>query len=194
MAPIQTQPSQRKEEDEHSLNDHGKLTECSLNAHEQLNKHSCQDMLPSLADAIMAAYAADDKPLTEGKQQGKSKKEEYTPEFEEFWAHYPRKIEKKRAFRVWKTRLREGVPPEVLIQACKHYAEYCARQGSEQRYIKHPSTFLGPDRPYEEFIDGVPVQEMRRNKSWGALRRLYDTRKKPQDPDQEIIGEVLSVD
>lgn len=192
--PLQTQHSQIKEEDEISLNDHGKLTECSLNTHEQFNEQLQQ--FPSLADAIMAAYAVEEKPLTEGKQQEKNKKEEYTPEFEEFWAHYPRKIEKKRAFRVWKARLREGVPPEVLVRACKHYAEYCTRQGTEQRYIKHPSTFLGPDRPYEEFIDGVPVQEIRRNKSWGALRRLYDTRKNPQSPDsaQIIIGEVLSVD
>ncbi|NNG67323.1 hypothetical protein [Caldanaerobacter subterraneus] len=115
-----------------------------------------------------------------GAQSKKTGKDGYTQEFDEFWEYYPRKIEKKRAFRAWKARLREGVDPEILIQACKNYAAYCTKQGLEQRYIKHASTFLGPDKPFEEYINGPPetVQQgsslLKEPKSWGLLRNLYD--------------------
>jgi len=80
-------------------------------------------------------------------------KEEYTPEFEQFWTFYPRKIEKKRAYRQWKARLKEKVSPEDLIKAAKHYAEYCKKRNTEPEYIKHASTFLSRDKPYEEFTN-----------------------------------------
>lgn len=81
---------------------------------------------------------------------------EYTAEFEEFWSHYPRRVEKRAAFKAWKTRLKEGYKPQQLIIAAKNYASYCRLQGTEQRFIKHPSTFLGPNKPFEEFINGPP--------------------------------------
>ena len=33
----------------------------------------------------------------------------YTASFEEWWNHYPRKVEKRTAFKAWKARLRAGV-------------------------------------------------------------------------------------
>jgi hypothetical protein len=134
----------------------------------------------SSADADVCVSIPAEKPsdtLEDGGAQSsvKTGKDGYTPEFEEFWDHYPRKVEKKRAFRVWKARLREGVKPETLIQACKNYAAYCMRQGIEPRYIKHPSTFLGPDKPFEEYVDGIPadIKARAEPKSWDVLRQLY---------------------
>lgn len=135
----------------------------------------------SSADADVCVSIPAEKPsdtMEDGGAQSsvkKTGKDGYTLEFEEFWKHYPRKVEKKRAFRVWKARLREGVKPETLIQACKNYAVYCTRQGIEQRYIKHASTFLGPDKPYEEYINGIPADTKARAepKSWDVLRQLY---------------------
>ena len=83
-------------------------------------------------------------------------KPEYTPEFEDFWQAYPRKIEKKRAFAVWKTRLREKYKAEDLINAAYNYAALCKMRGTEEAYIKHPATFIGPSLAFEEFIDGIP--------------------------------------
>ena len=97
---------------------------------------------------------------TVGKAAGKG--EEYTSEFEHFWAIYPRPIEKKAAFRCWKTLLKEGVDPEDIISAAGHYAEYC--RNKDPSFVKYPSTFLGRDRPYREFINGIPVSELNFNK------------------------------
>ena len=80
----------------------------------------------------------------------------YTSEFLTFWKCYPRQIEKKKAFRCWNARLKEKVPAEDMITSAKNYAIYCKNNKVEMRYRKHPSTFLGPDKHYEEFISGPP--------------------------------------
>lgn len=71
--------------------------------------------------------------------------------FEEFWKTYPRKVEKQKAYRVWKTRMREGVDPQTLIRTAANYAEAMKAKGTAQHFLKHPATFLGPDKPYEEW-------------------------------------------
>jgi hypothetical protein len=84
----------------------------------------------------------------------------YDPDFEKFWAEYPRKVEKQRAYRCWKTRIREGLSEGLtmeglvrdLVNAAKNYAADCRKRRTEERYIKHASTFLGPDRPYLDWI------------------------------------------
>lgn len=82
----------------------------------------------------------------------------YTPEFEEFWRAYPRQVEKREAFARWNVRLQEtlddGTPitPALLIQAAQRYAEECRRLGTEERYMKHPSTFLGPKHPFADYL------------------------------------------
>ncbi|QNB45859.1 hypothetical protein BR63_05735 [Thermanaerosceptrum fracticalcis] len=76
----------------------------------------------------------------------------YSPEFETFWSHYPRKVEKKGAYKCWNTRLKEGVSPEDMIMAAKNYAAECKRKNTEEQYIKHPKTFLGPNTPFMEYV------------------------------------------
>lgn len=92
------------------------------------------------------------------KDREKANKEDYTEEFEHFWAIYPRHVEKLRAFKAWKTRLREGELPEDIIKAAGNYARYCRQGNIEPRFIKHPSTFLGPSKPYKDFIRGLPEE------------------------------------
>jgi hypothetical protein len=94
----------------------------------------------------------------------------YDPHFEKFWAAYPRKVEKQRAYRCWKIRIREGLAEgltteglaEDLVDAAKNYAGECRRQGTQQRYIKLAATFLGPDKPYLDWIK-VPQES---KESW----------------------------
>jgi len=77
----------------------------------------------------------------------------YPHDFEAFWKLYPRQIEKRAAYKAWCTRRKEGVSSDDLILAAGNYATYCMAQGAEPKYIKHPSTFLGPSKPYEEYVD-----------------------------------------
>lgn len=80
----------------------------------------------------------------------------YPSEFEAFWAVYPRKVDKARAFRVWEARRREGAAPEDMERAARHYAQRCRQAGTEPAYIKHAATFLGPSRSFSEWVEGPP--------------------------------------
>ncbi len=73
-------------------------------------------------------------------------------QFEEFWRFYPRKIEKQKALKCWKTRIKEKHDPEDIIKAAYNYAEVCKIQNTEENYIKHPATFLGPNKPFLDYL------------------------------------------
>lgn len=90
----------------------------------------------------------------DGERQVKRRRvrEQYPSDFERFWSVYPRKVEKRRAFKCWQTRLREGYTADELIRAAEAYAEECRRKGRSQDYIKHASTFLGPSKPFEDYL------------------------------------------
>lgn len=81
----------------------------------------------------------------------KEKESIYSLEFEQFWMAYPRKVEKARAWRAWQTRTREGAEPADVMKACENYAKHMA--GGDPKFIKHPATFLGPDKPFEDWIN-----------------------------------------
>jgi hypothetical protein len=87
-----------------------------------------------------------------GKRVRKSRGNEYTPEFEEFWREYPRNIKKRAAFENWNTRLKEGVSPSDLILAAKVYR--CDRAANEtpENLIMHPTTFLSHTRAFEDYL------------------------------------------
>jgi hypothetical protein len=160
-------PEPPKEDDTHgalidnSLNAHGELTPNRKEKNRKENKENRKEIHAADAadecDITPAEKSSDDEgaqPLTVGKGNI------YTNEFEEFWEHYPRKLEKKTAFKAWNARIkRDRAAPESMIQAAINYAKYCELQHIEQRYVKHASTFLGPDKPFEEFINGIPEQD-----------------------------------
>jgi len=83
----------------------------------------------------------------------------YSLDFLEFWQQYPRKKEKLKGWRAWKTRLREKCSPEKMIAAARNYAVEC--KGLDERYIKLGATFIGPDKPFEEYVGGGPHGEHR---------------------------------
>ncbi len=80
---------------------------------------------------------------------------EYTAEFEEFWTIYPRKKEKANALKAWTARLKDREEPaatEQLILAARNYAEECRAKGRALEYTKLPATFLGPGKPYLDYL------------------------------------------
>lgn len=73
-----------------------------------------------------------------------TKKEIYTPQFDEFWSVYPRKVSKTDAAKAWNTLIKFGTSIDEIITATRSYAAEC--QGKEMQFIKYPSTFLRNDR------------------------------------------------
>jgi hypothetical protein len=91
------------------------------------------------------------------------------PTFDDFWNVYPRKIEKTKAERVWRTRIRDGTDPEDMVIAAQFYAGHCRADPS---HAKYPATFLGPDRHFEEWLHGVPLAAGSGNRNVSAADLL----------------------
>lgn len=84
-------------------------------------------------------------------------REEYPPAFLDFWREYPRPKEKAAALRCWKARLKDGATEADMIQAARNYSEHCRRERTEERFTKLPATFIGPGRPFLDWIDWTPL-------------------------------------
>lgn len=81
-------------------------------------------------------------------------KDNYTPEFEAAWAKYPKREggnPKKKAFKAWNTRLREGVSAVDLDGGVVRYAHWCRQKGKENtEVVMMAATFFGPDERWKE--------------------------------------------
>jgi hypothetical protein len=111
------------------------------------------DGMQSVNDGIMTASSKhNDGKSTQRK--GKERKQKrnkdnsaHSNEFEQFWALYPRKIDKKKA----ETKFNAAIKKcsfEDILNGTKKYADQV--KDTEKTYIKHPSTFLNN----ESFLDG----------------------------------------
>ena len=105
----------------------------------------------------------------------------YDDDFEVFWSNYPRKKEKKKAFKQWERLIKAGQEPESLIQAAKHYAIECRRKVTDEKYIKLPSTFLGPDQPFEDYFKPPDTTG---NSKIDLLKTQHDAFKEEEEYDQ----------
>lgn len=77
----------------------------------------------------------------------------YAVNFERIWEHYPRKINKGGAYKAYQARLNAGYSEEELMQAVNNYAAECKKNKTEQKYIKHGSTFFGSSTPFVDYLD-----------------------------------------
>lgn len=98
-----------------------------------------EDETPS--DTLIDVPASQELAIAAPKAPVKAKKSSgYTDDFEEFWRIYPRRIEKKSAFKAWKTALKSGATADEITAGAARYAKY--RAGEPERFTKHPSTWL----------------------------------------------------
>jgi len=117
----------------------------------------------------------------------------YPGDFEAFWSAYPRCIEKRKAFRAWQARLREGTAPETLISCARNYAEYVLLKDTAECYIKHPATFLGPDRPFEDWrekrTDNATIPKLSRTaRACLALAEKYEREEENGREDLNLLS------
>lgn len=98
-----------------------------------------EDETPS--DALIDVPASQELAAVAPAAPVKAKKPSgYTDDFENFWRTYPRRIEKKSAFKAWKTALKSGATADEITAGAARYAKY--RAGEPERFTKHPSTWL----------------------------------------------------
>lgn len=74
----------------------------------------------------------------------------YPAEFEEAWALYPPRVGKNKVatFKQWKARIKAGASVVAMLEGTAKYAAYCKAERTEERFIKQPATFFGPDQHF----------------------------------------------
>lgn len=73
--------------------------------------------------------------------------------FDDVWGRYPRKTKRLEALKAWRARVRAGVSPDELARAVENYAARCRREGTEERFVMHGSSFFGPNERWRDFLD-----------------------------------------
>jgi hypothetical protein len=68
------------------------------------------------------------------------------PDFERFWANYPRKEAKGAAEKAWAAAIKK-TDPEAIVSAAERYR---SQPGREARYTAHPATWLNAERWSDE--------------------------------------------
>lgn len=112
--------------------------------------------------------------IEEREEIKKERNNKYTCAFEEFWQAYPRKKDKGNAFKKFNARLNSGFSEVELIGAAKKYAAECASNQTEEKYIKHPATFLSDSLPFMEYIE----------KEKPKVEEVI-----PEEDDEELVGD-----
>ncbi len=96
----------------------------------------------------------------------------YPEDFEKFWNIYPRKIQKKGAFRNWNSRLKCGLTPSEIVEAAKNYAAFHKAAGTQENFIKYPSTFLsGVDEPFEDYLHGTEEEWVQKGRNGNGTHK-----------------------
>ena len=75
---------------------------------------------------------------------------EYPEDFEDFWAAYPRKEGKVKAYEQFMINVKNGCSSQDMMHSARNYAK--ARAGEDMQYTLMPSTFLGPSQRWREFV------------------------------------------
>ncbi len=87
----------------------------------------------------------------------------YSPAFEKTWAAYPRKVKKSAAYRSYSALMKKArdkaAGESTLHSATMNYAHYCEQRGFTPDKIMHGSTFFGPDKPFQDFLNRKAVDQ-----------------------------------
>lgn len=85
--------------------------------------------------------------------------EDYTAEFLEFWAVYPKKVGKGDAYRKWQTLVKSEKKKELIIGSVQQHKFSDRWKEDEGKYIPNPATFLHQKRFDDEVITPEQKQE-----------------------------------
>ena len=77
----------------------------------------------------------------------------YTDEFNDLWKNFPKKSNKQGAYKAYQTTLKRGAKHSVLLSAVIAYAKL--RDGEDDKFTMHGSTFFGPNDRWQDFAPEV---------------------------------------
>ena len=96
--------------------------------------------------------------------------------FDEFWAAYPLKKDKKDARKAYRAALKRE-KPEAILEGAKRYATLCRQNGTEPQFIRHAPRWLRGDCWADETLKNVvalPGQRTAKaHEAWKAALDLY---------------------
>lgn len=121
---------------------------------------------------------------------------EILSDFDVFWQVYPRREGKKAAARAYASAIRSGVPPDVILAGAARYRDL---PGREQKYTKHPTTWLNQGCWDDELVPRTEGTVTDRNRAAmvdhlnGPRETLRDriaaARALPSQPPQQQLGD-----
>jgi len=142
----------KNESEEHEIDMKEATTKHEENINNKVNKSNNEKEINNNTNAIKAS--AENSSKDEKVQLKETGKGGYSPDFEELWKVYPRKIEKGKAYRAYKQRIKEGYTTLKLLKSVTQYNQQIKREQTEAKYIKHCSTFIGRDNPFLDYLEG----------------------------------------
>ena len=77
---------------------------------------------------------------------------EYEDDFNATWKHYPRKVEKKAAYKAYRARRNEGELYDTLFTATLNYKKQVEKEQRSMQYVKQGKSFYGPNQPYLDYV------------------------------------------
>jgi hypothetical protein len=135
-------------------------------------------VVPAIAVTTPGVLPEQTKNGNEEKRRSKPKPLVYSPEFEQFWTRYPRKVAKLNAYREW-TKLDPKPDIEVVLAGLERAKK--SRQWEDPKYIPYPERWLKARRwedeveppkecPYQNFND--PNYHMPGDPEWTTQSKL----------------------
>lgn len=105
----------------------------------------------------------------------KLKRDDYPPEFEAAWDAYPPRsgANKRTTFKAWTARIKAGVLVADMLAGVERYAAYVLAERTEERFIKQPATFFGPDEHFDLPWASKSAPAARQSVNDEAKRRLF---------------------
>lgn len=104
-----------------------------------------------------------------------AKRNDYPADFEQAWGAYPPRAgsNKVTAFKAWSTRIKSGIEPGEILAGVRRYAAYVKAERTEERYVKQPATFFGPDEHFALPWTSSRGESARQDVSAQAKRILF---------------------
>lgn len=105
----------------------------------------------------------------------KPKRDDYPADFEAAWDAYPPRsgANKRTAHKAWSARIKAGVLVADMLAGVERYAAYVLAERTEERFIKQPATFFGPDEHFDLPWASKSAPAARQSVNDEAKRRLF---------------------